>query len=213
MDTKVKQHLQRVLHVVDAHDTGGPRLLDDVARLWGRLRRFIAMGLIGGNPDLDALELACYALQLPLRHAKALPAGRLGRTSLRDRAELAAELMVDLLAGEADEQLLDRTSRLLHDMPQKSPRSAEARLLADALNLDDFGVVGLILQTIQLTRQGDGLAQVADGCEKREQYGYWEARLKDGFHFEPLRQIAARRVDDALQAAKLLLAEVAEDQA
>ena len=68
-------------------------------------------------------------------------------------------------------------------------------------------------QMIQLARQGDGVMQLAEGTEKREQYGYWEARLKDGFHFEAVRQIATRRLDHARQAAQMLLAELKEDQA
>ncbi|HEY8666868.1 MAG TPA: hypothetical protein VIL86_09395, partial [Tepidisphaeraceae bacterium] len=112
-----------------------------------------------------------------------------------------------------DETLLDRTIRLVHELPQRAPMLDEARLLADAVNLDDFGMIGLILQTIHLTRQGDGLAQVAEGCEKREQYGYWEARIKDGFHFEPVRELARKRIENARAAAKLLLAELRQDGA
>ena len=52
-------------------------------------------------------------------------------------------------------------------------------------------MVGLVNRAIQLGRQGDGVKQVAEGNEKREQYGYWEARLKDGFHFEPVRKSPA----------------------
>ncbi len=65
-----------------------------------------------------------------------------------------------------DESLLDRTLALLEQMPDREPKLPDARLLADALNLEDFGVSGLILQTIQLCRQGDGLAQLIDGAGK-----------------------------------------------
>jgi hypothetical protein len=102
------------------------------------------------------------------------------------------------------ESLLDRTTRLLEELPEKSPKLTDARLLADAVNLEDFGVSGLIVQTIQLCRQGDGLAQLIEGTEKRELYGYWEARLKDGFHFEPARRLAHKRLENARAAAKLL---------
>jgi hypothetical protein len=85
-------------------------------------------------------------------------------------------------------------------------------VLADAVNLDDFGVCGLIVQTIQLGRQGDGLVQLIDGAEKRELYGYWDARLKDGFHFEQSRRIAQARLENARAAIKLLTAEWAQEQ-
>jgi hypothetical protein len=52
---------------------------------------------------------------------------------------------------------------------------------------------------------------VAEGSEKREEYGYWEARLKDGFHFEPVRKLAKARLDNARQASKLLADELGGD--
>ena len=212
LDAKLRQRLQKLLGVVDDHDTSGSRLTDDAARLWRRVKLFLAQGLINPDADLEATELACHALQLPMRQRKALPTGKLGRTSLKDRAEQAAELLVSQVGDMVDESLLDRTTRLLHEVPQRSPMLDEAKLLADALNLDDFGVTGLVQQTIHLSRQGDGLKQVAEGCEKREQYGYWDARLRDGFHFEPIRRIAKRRLEHTRQVCKLLAEETEEDR-
>src|SRR5262249_17391047 len=155
--------------------------IDDGKRLWRRVQRFLNLNLIPNGADVEALEMACYALQLPFRQNKVPTVGKLGRTNVKERAEQAAEMLLGLLGDEADESLRDRATRLLHELPHRSPMLDEARILADAVNLDDFGVTGLIQQAIQLSRQGDGLAQVADGAEKREQYGYWNARLKDGF--------------------------------
>jgi hypothetical protein len=212
LDPKIRRRLTTALNVVDEQaGTKGSRLVDDARRLWDRVQKFVAMHLVG-EPDLVALEMACCALQLPLRQPKPPVGPKLGRTNLKDRTEQAAELLVTLLENDADEELLDRATRILHEAPHKSPMIEDAKLLADALNLDDFGVIGLILQTIQLARQGDGILQVADGAEKREQYGYWDARLKDGFHFEPVRQMAKRRVEHAREVARLLLEELKEDQ-
>lgn len=211
LEAKLRQRLEQALSVVDDHGTAGPRLVDDAARLWKRVQRFVGMNLVAEGLDLDALELACYAVHLPLRRQRTLPRGRAGKATLRERAEESAELLLSL-PTDAEEDLLDRTTRLLHEMPHRSPMFDEAKLLADAINLDDFGVTGLVQQVIQLARSGDGVLQVADGAEKREQYGYWQARLKDGFHFEPVRQIARRRLDNARHVALLLLQELREDQ-
>lgn len=210
LDPKLKKHLAHALDVVDESSTRGPRLRDDAQRLWRRIERFIKMDL-AADPDRQALELACHALQLPMREVKPL-SGKLGRTNLKDRTEQAAELLISALSDHADEELLDRATRLLHEVPHRPPMLEDARLLADALNLEDFGVVGLLNQMIQLTRQGDGIEQLAEGSEKREQYGYWEARLKDGFHFEPIRQIAKRRLAKARQIAEMLAEELKDDQ-
>jgi hypothetical protein len=212
LDAKLRQRLEQALGVVDDHGTAGPRLIDDALRLWRRVERFIAMGLVPAEGlDLDALELACLSLQLPQRGGHTLPTGKLQRSTLRERAEEAAELLLGVAGGEVDELLLDRSIRLLHEMPHRSPMLDEAKLLADAVNLDDFGALGVMLQVIQLARQGEGPVQLAEGCEARELYGYWEARLKDGFHFEPVRQIAVRRLENTRAVCALLSAELRED--
>lgn len=211
VDAKVRQRLMKALAVVDAHGMIGPRLVDDAERLWRRCQVFLAMGLIPENADLEAIEICCFALQLPMRDSRLLPTGKLGRTNLRERVEQAAELLVSSQGRDADENLLDRATALLLQLPQRSPALAEARLLADALNLDDFGLTGFLVRAIQLGSQGAGMSQIMDSWEKREEYGYWEARLKDGFHFEPVRQIARRRLDRMRQAHKLLKEELDGD--
>lgn len=212
LDDRTRERLERALRSVDEHGTLGPRLLDDARRLWRRVERFLGMGLVVEVLDADALELACYALQLPQRRVRLAPTGRLARTTLRDRAEEAAEQLVELAGGEADDGLLDRTARLLHEMPHRTPMLDESRLLADAVNLEDFGALGVVNHAIQLGRQGDGPRQLADGCEKRDQYGYWEARLKDSFHFDAVRAIARDRLAHIREICRLLQAELHEDE-
>lgn len=212
LDAKIKQLLEKSLANVDEHETRGSRLVDDAVRLCGRVRAFLDMKILPGEVNLASLEIACYAVQLPLKQQKLLPTGKPGRGNLKDRAEQAAQMLVAGFADHIDGELLLHTARLLHEMPQRNPTLDEARLLADVVNLDDFGVTGLLLQTIYLCRAGDGVTQVGDGLEKREQYGYWGARLKEGFHFEPVRHIARRRLEHTRKMAALLLEEMTEDR-
>jgi len=53
---------------------------NDAERLWQRIQQFIKMRLVHEGLDSEALELACYAMQLPARKSKT-PArgGRCGR--------------------------------------------------------------------------------------------------------------------------------------
>jgi hypothetical protein len=125
-------------------------------------------------------------------------------------------MLVGLAGEDGDddrEALLDQATELLVQVHQRHPETEQARLLADALNLEDFGVIGLVEQAVALARQGGGVMQVADGLEKREQYGYWEARMHDGFHFEPVRAIAKKRLEHARKTAALLMGELKEDGA
>src|SRR5690349_14263651 len=70
LEGQLKARLERALGVVEDHGARGARLLDDAVRLARRIRRFIERGLIDPATDPTALELACYALQLPLKSAR-----------------------------------------------------------------------------------------------------------------------------------------------
>jgi hypothetical protein len=213
LDVTLVKRLTRALSVLDDRGNTGPRLVDDALRLWNRVQYLLSMQLIPATSDRDALELACYALGLPFAFEKSTRYRQPMRTRLKDRAIRSIDLLPNHFdAPGADAQLLTRTLALLEQMPEKSPKSTEARLLADAVNLDDFGVSGLIVQALQLARQGEGLNQLIDGAEKRELYGYWDARLKDGFHFEPVRRIAEARLEHARVATRLLTQEFNDEQ-
>jgi hypothetical protein len=206
----LRQRLERALNVVDDQGTIGPRLLGNARRLWARLVYFQSAGLVPGELDLECLELCAYAIQLPLRQTRNASRGRSGRPNLRDRAEEAAEMLLAMASADADERLLDRGTRILYEMPHRAPMLDEARALADAVNLDDFGLTGLVSLCMQAGHDGEGIAQLAEGLEKREQYGYWDARLKDGFHFDSVRQIARRRLESARLVARMLKSELGE---
>lgn len=207
MNPTLRRQLETLLATVDPRGTKGRRLLDDCDRLCARVRHLLSLDLIPPESDADALELACAALQLVPQH----PRPSKSPMTLRDRADAAAELLVTGVKAVDDPTLLDRTTRLLRELPQRSPAIPEARLLADAVNLEDFGVTGILHLTIALAQQGSGIRQVTDACERREAYGYWDARLKDGFQFEPVRQMARRRLEHARQMSNALREELGQD--
>jgi hypothetical protein len=213
LDTKLVQQAERMLAVVDEAGARGTRLQDEGRRLWQRVQKLLGMNLMVGEVDYEALEMACYALQLPMRQSKVGVGGRLGQVSLRERSEQAAELLVGAMGRESDAEMLDRATRLPLQMPARTPATNEAKVLADAVNLDDFGVTGLIAQAMQLARQHACVRQVEEGFELRQQYGYWEVRLKDGFHFEQVRELARRRLENARRVVELLRNELKEDGA
>jgi hypothetical protein len=78
------------------------------------------------------------------------------------------------------------------------------------VNLEDFGVSGLLHQKVLLASHGQGIDELLEAADKRDSYGYFEARIKDGFHFGPLRELARRRLVRMRQAVELLKQELAE---
>ncbi|HQY87626.1 MAG TPA: hypothetical protein PK402_03140, partial [Tepidisphaeraceae bacterium] len=210
LEAKIMRRLQQELEAVEDRTprdgqpvreqrdiVRGPRLLDDARRLVARVDELAGSGVVAQAMDREALELACFTVQLPLKYVQP-NSTRLGVLSLRDRCEQSAELMVMALAELAPDDLLDRAARLIHETPQRNPVLDEAKLLADAINLDDFGVASLFRQAISLALHGQGVNQLIESIEKRREYGYLDARLKDGFHFEASRQIAQKRMESAL---------------
>jgi len=212
LEAELEHHMHRLLTVVEAGGVKGLRLVEEGKRLCKRVCLFVKMKLTEKSLDEDALELACFALQLPSRNVKLLTPGKMGQVSLKDRCEQAAELLISMAADFVEGELLERATTILRAMPHRNTKMDEARLLADAVNLDDFGITGLIMQAMQMSRQNAGVEQVADGFQKRQQYGYWEARLKDGFFYEPVRKLARERLKRASEMVDLLLAELKEDQ-
>jgi hypothetical protein len=205
LEADLARRLVRALSVLDERGSTGPRLVDDADRLWRRIQKLLALDLIPAVDDLSALRLCCFALQLPFAWDKSRRGQPPARPRLKDRAELAIGLLPNFFTESgADELLLGRALELLEQMPDRAPKSPEAKLLADAVNLEDFGACGLIAQAFSLFRQGEGLTQLIDGAEKREQYGYWDARLKDGFHFESVRHMARARLENARIVSSLL---------
>lgn len=72
--------------------------------------------------------------------------------------------------------------------------SGEALLLAEAVHLDDLGPLWLWHEA----RRGGSAMQTLDGLltqwRRRQDYGYWDARIREVLRFEWSRQLARRRV-------------------
>jgi hypothetical protein len=202
---------QRSQTVLDHLGAAGPRLPDDGWRLWNRLGRFLDLGLAEVEVDRPALQLACFALQLPLRHPRP-NSGRSGILTVRERAEQAAELLLAEFGPAYDTRLLEQTAAILRQMPQGAPPTQEARLLSDAVNLDEFGLTGFVVQALNLGRVQGSVAQAAEAFAKREEYGYWDLRLKSGFHFPAVREMARQRLASARAALAGLARELKEDK-
>ncbi len=150
---------------------------------WRRLRPHLS--LLNHPQPGEQLPMVCWALQLPVAAGQA--AGR-----IKDHCQQAAELLSPLSGQEALQPLVEAATHLLGQIPLPAPPSPEARLLFDLLNLEDFGLLGWFDQYQRLLGAGKELTALALGLRRREQYGYWTARLEH-FHFPQMRQLAEKR--------------------
>jgi hypothetical protein len=73
----------------------------------------------------------------------------------------------------------------------------EAMILSDARNLDDMGATGIFSEFKRYVMGGKGVGEAINLWRVKMDYRYWEARLKDSFHFESVRRLACQRVEAA----------------
>jgi hypothetical protein len=107
-----------------------------------------------------------------------------------DAAELAADQLKDLLPANDVDMML----RILQEHRQRDAKMPESRLLADALAMEEFGLIGLWNQNRQFHASGKTLEQLLKLWKAQHDYGYWESRLRDGFHYEAARRAAKERL-------------------
>lgn len=133
---------------------------------------------------------ACIGLDQNIPKVRTVAPPPVAAQTLDDAAELAADQLQNLLpAGDIDLML-----RILHEHRTKSPALPEAQLLADAIALEEVGLVGLWNQTRAGHAAGKTLEHLVKLWRTQREYGYWESRLRDGFHFEVSRKVASARL-------------------
>ncbi len=106
-----------------------------------------------------------------------------------DASELASDQLKEILGGEVETVL-----GILKEHRKRETTMAEAKVLADALAMEEFGLIGLWNQTRQFHTSGKTLEQMLKLWKAQHDYGYWESRLRDGFHYEVSRRAAKERL-------------------
>lgn len=105
---------------------------------------------------------------------------------------LLEKVLLDVMAP----LLLDRAVRAIRQSPDRSTTLVEARILADAVNLDEMSLFSLWPGIRRGAQEGKGVQSVLDHWHRRKEYQYWSSRIKEGFHFASCREIAVRRLAD-----------------
>jgi hypothetical protein len=109
-----------------------------------------------------------------------------------DAAELATDQLKDLLP----QHDLDAMLNILQEHRKRETEVPEAKLLSDALALEEFGLVGFWNQNRQFHAAGKSLEQLLKLWKAQHDYSYWESRLRDGFHYEAARRTAKDRLEN-----------------
>jgi len=128
--------------------------------------------------------------------------------SAEDVKQYSAELAGDRLGTRLPArqlELVEEIVRRAHDSDLDLP---EARILSDADSLDDIGSLGVWRDLRRYLLEGRGVEDAVRAWQRREQYGYWEARTRDTFYLQTSRRLASKR----LAAARAFMQQLARER-
>ena len=106
-----------------------------------------------------------------------------------------AVLMEKSLAGLLAKESLEVAARAIRGARNRDTELIEAQVVIEADNLQEFGVVSLWSAIRRGAMDGKGVQAVLDTWRRKKEYHFWTARLNDSFRFEPVRELARRRLE------------------
>lgn len=104
-------------------------------------------------------------------------------------------LMESSLSGLLPQESLELAGRAIREMHNRGADLIEAQVVAEADSLDEFGFVALWSAIRRGAVEGKGVQALLDTWRRRKEYQFWTARLNDAFRFEPVRELARRRLE------------------
>ncbi len=151
------------------------------------------------NHVIDRLALTAAALYHDAGWLLQLAAGQvrerdllLRRTTDRQR-DLAADWLQQRLEGLLPAGTVQQAARIVRTCNQRSPAILEARILAEAENLDQVGPQAIFLMVRRQMAEGRTLSDMVAAWRRQEQYEFWPAWIKECFRFPSTRIIAEHR--------------------
>lgn len=181
------------------HGTTDPFLWEHALRV-ARNARFIASlpEVQQSSPDLSAIESA--ALYHDAGWIARLKDGEISREEFLIRPttsahyEQGAMLLEQRLMKILPPDTLVRASHAIRSMSDRNSRHIEGRILAEADNLDEFGIMALWGNIRRGLLDGRGVQSAVDTWRRRKEYRFWEARLNESFRLDKVRKIAEKRL-------------------
>jgi hypothetical protein len=117
--------------------------------------------------------------------------------SLSDLCSFSTRQVSERLAQAVPGTRIDRINRIITESSNRFTNLTEAMILSDARNLDDMGAVGLYNECRRNMIHGKGISDMLENWKRKVDYRYWQARLKESFHFESVRKLARQRLETA----------------
>ena len=165
----------------------------------------------GGSIDLLSLLAAAYFSDAGFTLYSKIKGIPITSATFELRGRELRDFSVQIMQEECNQPqftgIVDRVCRIIVESENRLTRLPEAQILSDARGLDDIGNLGILQDVRRCLLQGKGPGAVLEGWDRKIEYRYWEARLKEGFHFASVRQIAKRRFTAMEQCIQQLRSE------
>ena len=119
-----------------------------------------------------------------------------------DHREQGAAMLERRLTKHVPSDTLTRALHAVRAMDDRNTDRADAMALMDADHLDEFGVISLWSTVRRGLLDGKGVQASVETWRRRAEYRFWEARLRDSFHFDAVRVVARSRLaqlDEVMQ--------------
>ena len=121
----------------------------------------------------------------------------LADVNTRDLREFSTQIVAEHLLEILDQSKISKINKIIMESNNPLAEMHEAVILSDARNLEDVGIVQIFNEFCACGVHGRGIADQLESWKKKKDYKYWEARLKESFHFDSIRKVAAQRYNQA----------------
>ncbi|MBN1764421.1 MAG: hypothetical protein JW860_04120 [Sedimentisphaerales bacterium] len=116
-----------------------------------------------------------------------------------DMRDFAAQLVQEKLSELLNPRQMERICATIIESGKRDTALIEAMILSDARNLDDMGAIGIFNEFRRYIVHGRGATDAMTSWNRKIEYDYWSARLRESFRFESVRKIARLRLETAKQ--------------
>jgi hypothetical protein len=195
----IRQLAQRALIATDSSEKHDHWLWDRTLRIVrnvGHICRLPELATQAISIERSCLMAAAYfsisGLTRPCGVRNSGPAVRIDSNDT-DLCRLSAEIASEKLAPALSETRINKVSRIISESCNRFTEMTEAMILSDARNLEDIGAVGLLHELRCHIINGKSISEILENWKCKIEYGYWQARLKESFRYEAVRQMAEQR--------------------
>ncbi len=116
-----------------------------------------------------------------------------------DLRDFSCQVVHEKLTEILNPRQLERICSIITESCLRDTTLIEAMILSDARNMDDMGAIGIFNDMRRYVVHGRGATEVIQAWNRKVEYDYWSARLRESFRFEAVKQLARKRLQFAEQ--------------